>query len=177
MKRNSLIFIVSLLLFFSNLAFGSDIKGIAYVNLQKAAEMSDAGKKVKESFSQKVEKARDVVEAKQKELKKLKDSIETKSLILSEEAKKEKEREFQKEVRDYQRFIKDSQEELKREEAEISKRIINELREVIEKIGKERNYTLIFEKSRSGILYASNAVDITDEVVKIYNEQTNRKNK
>lgn len=171
MKKVSLVFILSLILFFPNFALGSGAKGIAYVDLQKALNICDAGEEAQKAFSQKIEKTRKNIGAKEEALKKLKDSIEKKILLLSEKARQEKEREYQKELRDYQRFIRDSDEELKREWAEISKKIIAELRKVVERIGEKGNYTLIFEKTTSGILYATDAVDLTDELIKAYNEQ------
>ncbi|MFH1624331.1 MAG: OmpH family outer membrane protein [Pseudomonadota bacterium] len=171
MKKTGLIFILSLILFSPNLALGASATGIGYVDLQRALNMSDAGKEAKRLFSQKVRKAQETVEAKQEELKRLKDSIEKQSLILKGDAKRERERAYQKELRDYQRFIKDSQEELKREEAEMSQDIISELGKVVERIGKEGNYVLILEKTRSAVLYASDTVDLTGTVIKAYNEQ------
>jgi len=50
-------------------------------------------------------------------------------------------------------------------------KIIDELRKIINKIGGEGKYTIILEKTRSGILYASDAVDLTDKVIKAHNEQ------
>ena len=171
MKKVSLMFILSMVLSLPGHAWGSDTEGIVYVDLQKALIMSDAGKEAKEKFAQKVNKAQKKIEVKQGELGKLKESIEKKGLLLSEEAREEKEKEYQKELRDYQRFVRDSQEELKGEEAEMSKKIIRELGKVIERMGKEGKYTLILGKNTSGILYASDTIDISDEVIKAYNEQ------
>ena len=171
MKRIGLVFLVSLILCITGYASGADTKRMVFVDLQKALNLSDAGKKAREAFSHKIEEAQKLLQTKQKELEKLKNSIEAKSLLLNEEARKKKEKEYQRELRDYQRFIRDSQEELKREEAEMSKGIIMELRKVVEMVGKKGNYTFIFEKTTSGVLYASDSVDLTEEVIKAYNEQ------
>ena len=171
MKKMGIAFVLTLMLIFPEMTLGSDVKKIAYVDLQEALNMSDAGKEAKENFTQSVEKTREVIDNKQKELKQLKESIEKQILLLSDEAKKEKQREYEKNVRDYQRFIKDSQDELKRQEKEMSQQVISELRKIVDMIGKKGNYTLIFERSTSGILYANDALDITQEVINAYNEQ------
>jgi outer membrane protein len=171
MKDLSLVFILTLVLSFPNLALGDNPKEIGYVDLQKALNTSISGKEARKNFSNKVKKTQNLLEAKQKELKELKDSLEKQSFILSEDARNEKEREYQNRMRDYQRLIKDSQEELKREEAEMVKKIYKELRVVVDKIGKKGNYTIIFEKNASAILYASDTVDLTDDVIKAYDEQ------
>ena len=175
MKKLSAALGLSLMLSIPNQAFALEGSGIVYVDLQKALIVSDAGEKAKNKFSKKVEQTQKVIEEKQTELQELKESIEKKSMLLSEEARIQKEKEYQKSLRDYQRLIRDSQEELKREEAEISKKIIVELTKVVEGIAKEGNYTLIFEKTTSGILYAADAVDLTDKVVEAYNQQEKEK--
>jgi outer membrane protein len=171
MRRIGLIFTLSLVLLFPKLALGADTVKIAYVDLQNALNTSDAGKEAKRIFSEKVKKVQKSLEAKQAELKKLKESIEKQGLILSEKARTEKEKGYQKELRDFERLYKDSQDEFNREEIEISQKIIDELRKIVKKIGGEGEYTMILEKTRSGILYAPDAVDLTDKVIKAYNEQ------
>ncbi|MFA4910241.1 MAG: OmpH family outer membrane protein [Desulfobacteria bacterium] len=171
MKKLGLIFILSLVLSFPNFVLGADTLKIGYVDLQKALNMSDTGKEAQKILSEKAIKVQKTLGEKQEKLKKLKDSIEKQGLILSEKARTEKEKEYQKELRDIERLYKDSQDEFKREEIEISQKIIDELRKSINKIGGEGNYTIILEKTRSGILYASDVVDLTDKVIKAHNEQ------
>ena len=40
---------------------------------------------------------------------------------------------------------------------------------VITQVGKERGFTLIFNKFQSGLVYADEAVDVTDDVLKRFN--------
>ncbi|MDY7034492.1 MAG: OmpH family outer membrane protein [Thermodesulfobacteriota bacterium] len=172
MKKIAFIFALFLILSLPVYATASGIEGIAYVDLQKALNMCVAGQNARANFSEKVNKTREVIEKRQEELKQFKESIEKQSILLSEDAKKEKQRDYEKEVREYQRLLKDSQEELKREEAEMTKRIIGELRKVVQILGKEGNYTVILEKSTSGILYAADAIDLTDKIIKTHNEES-----
>jgi hypothetical protein len=36
-------------------------------------------------------------------------------------------------------------------------------------VGKEKGFTLIFNKFQSGLVYADDAIDLTDEVLKVFN--------
>ncbi|MBI4618835.1 MAG: OmpH family outer membrane protein [Desulfobacterales bacterium] len=171
MKKLGLIFILSLVLSFPNFVLGADTLKIGYIDLQKALNTSDTGKEAQKILSEKAMKVQKSLEEKQERLKKMKDSIEKQGLILSEKARTGKEKEYQKELRDIERLYKDSQDEFKREEIEISQKIIDEMRKIVDKIGGEGNYAIILEKTRSGILYASDAVDLTDKVIKAHNEQ------
>ena len=41
---------------------------------------------------------------------------------------------------------------------------------VIQSIGQERGYTVIFNKFEAGLLFASDTVDVTEEVIQRFNE-------
>ncbi len=68
-----------------------------------------------------------------------------------------------------QRFQDDAERELdesrRRELGGLEGRIIP----VINQIGVERGFTLIFNKFQSGLVYADDTVDITDEVIQRFN--------
>jgi Skp family chaperone for outer membrane proteins len=57
---------------------------------------------------------------------------------------------------------------MKDDEVETKKRIGKELEKIVIKIGKKEGYTLIFEKRALGLLFFSDAIDITDQMTKEY---------
>ncbi len=69
-------------------------------------------------------------------------------------------------------MAKDFQEELQKKEAGFIQEIQKDLVEVVNKIAKEEDYTIIFERRISGILYSRKEIDITEKVIKDYNEIT-----
>ena len=143
---------------------------IGIVDFQKALEMSGEGKKAKAVFSKKVEKVQEELKGKQEELDKLKGELERQGGVLSDEARSEKEKSYQYKLRDFQRLYKDAQEELQREDAELSDKILKGLKAVVEKISGQEGYSLVLEKSSGGVLFSSPSVDITDKVIKMYDE-------
>jgi outer membrane protein len=94
--------------------------------------------------------------------------MEKQASVLSAEARKKKEDELEKLLREYQRIVQDSQAEVKKKEGELTEAIIKESREIIGKIGEEEGYTLIIEKGM--VLYSNKGIDITDSVLKKYDE-------
>lgn len=144
---------------------------IGYVDLQKALNMSEAGQAAKEEIKKKVESYDAEVKAKQEELKKLKADLEKQAMLLSEDARSTKEREYQQKVKDYQRFTKDIQEELQQEDADYTRQIIEELLKVVQELGKKQGYTVILEKTESAMLYGDESVDLTDELIKAFNQK------
>ncbi len=148
-------------------ALAADVK-IGYVDLQKALNTSEAGKAAKDRITKKVKEYEGTIDSRQKELKKLKDDLEKQGMLLSEEARGAKERDYQQKVKEFQRFTKDIQEELQQKDADFTKQILEELFKVIKEVGEKEGYTLILEQSESSILYADEKVNLTDKVIKSF---------
>lgn len=168
MKKLSL-FLVVLSLFIASHAYAENIK-IGSVDLIKALNESDSGKKAKTDLESLIKAKQSALDEKGKTIEKLKSDIEKQSSVLSAEARKAKEEELEKMIRDYQRLVADSQNEVKKKEGEFTNDIIKELRAIIEKIGAEEGYTIILEGSDGQILYKKSEIDLTDVVIKKHNE-------
>jgi outer membrane protein len=68
---------------------------LGYVDLQKALNLSESGKAAKEKIQKKVKEHEGAIDARQKDLKKLKDELEKQSLLLSVVARGGKVRDVQ----------------------------------------------------------------------------------
>ena len=145
----------------------ADVK-IGYVDLQKALNNCEAGKVAKEKISAKVKEYETQIDQKQKEMKKLKDDLDKQGLILSEEKRIAKKRDFDVKLKDLERFTKDMQEELQQQDAEFTRQIITDFSKIINELGAKDGYTAIFEKTESALLYADQNADLTDKAIKAY---------
>lgn len=154
----------------------SDYK-LAYVDLQKALNLCKAGQDAKEKFAKEVEEAEGRLALKQEELKKLKEILEKQSAMLTEETLKEKEKDYQAKLRDFKRLYEDSQNELKLQDNEAVKAILEELVIITQAYGKENGFTFVFEKSESALLFADEARDVTEAILKIYDQKYLQDNK
>ena len=148
----------------------AETQKIGYVDLQKALNLSSAGKEAKEKIKTKVQTYDAEVRERQEELKKLKDDLEKQAMLLSEEARNAKERDYQQKVKDYQRFTKDIQETLQQTDADLTRKILESLLKVVQEVGKSEGYTLVLEKTESSIVYADESIDISDEVIKPFDK-------
>jgi outer membrane protein len=149
----------------------AEVQKIGYVDLQKALNLSAAGKVAKEKIKTKVQSYDVDVQQRQEELKKLKEDLEKQAMLLSDEARNAKEREYQQKVKDYQRFTKDIQETLQQTDADLTRKILESLLKVVQDVGKNKGYTLVLEKTESSIVYADESIDMTDEVIKAFDQQ------
>jgi len=172
MKRLTISFwLISLILFWAFPLWGAEPFKIAYVDMQKALNFCEAGKEAKKQMTAEVEKVQKILAGKQKELEKLKEELEKRGLVMSESVRREKEREYQTKLRDFQRLQTDYQDELRRKDRELTEKILRDLETVIKKIGEEGKYTIILEKNQPTILYISSSLDLTEEVIKRFDQQ------
>ena len=80
-------------------------------------------------------------------------------------------------MREYQRLVSDSQDEVKKKEGELTAGILKEIRSTIDKIGEDSGYSLILENSENQVLYNTKGTDLTEIVIKKYNESKANKKK
>ncbi len=151
-------------------ASGAEGSKIGYVDLRVALNESDAGKKAKAELESLIKTKQSAIDEKGKNIDKMKGELEKQASALSPEAKKAKEDEIERFARDYQRLVQDSQNDVKKKENEITSTILKEIRDIVEKIGQADGYSLILENAEGIILYSKKDLDITDKVVKNYNE-------
>ena len=78
-----------------------------------------------------------------------------------------------KEIEDEQIAIRRFQDDAQRELQEAQRRELGGLEErilpIINQVGQAEGYTLIFNKFQSGLVYADEAVDVTDRVIQMFN--------
>ena len=140
-----------------------------YIDLQKVMALSSQGEIAKQKMQAKQEELRAELQKKQAEISVIKEEFERQGMMLSPEKRKEKENDYQKMVRDFKIFVSDSEKDMKALEGEFLKKMLKELEEVTAEFGKSGKYQLILEK-RSGIIFADDALDVTDELIKAYNK-------
>ena len=150
--------------------FGADLK-FGYVDLQQALQSVDAGKTAKSKLEKVVAAKRAELEKKQKELQKEAEAFEKKAAIMNEAARGKKQAELQRRLVEFQRGAQETQVELQKQERDLTKPIIDELRNIIEAIGKDKKFQIILEKNEGAVLFAEAGSDLTDEVVKRFNSR------
>ncbi|HVP78727.1 MAG TPA: OmpH family outer membrane protein, partial [Thermodesulfobacteriota bacterium] len=150
--------------------WAADLK-IAYVDMQRVINECHAGNEAKKAITQDGEKFQRLIAERQKELQTLKESIEKQALMLTPDARANKEREYQTKLREFQRWGEDTQNELTQKRTQMERSISMGLMKVVQKIGADEGYTLILEKNESIVLFASKTIDITDRAIKAFDAQ------
>jgi outer membrane protein len=142
---------------------------IAYVNLQKALNDSKAGAQAKSDIAAQAKEYENEFKIKQGEFLKLKSELEKQAALLSDNAKQEKIKEYQKSGEELQKLQNDVRRKLQQEDEKRTQLILGELSTILQKFGKDGGYTMILERSEGGLVYvAESVVDLTDDLIKKY---------
>lgn len=142
---------------------------IAVIDVQKVLTQSTAGKaaydKLKKMQDDRVEKAKSLND----EVSKLDSDINTKRLSLSEDKLAEMQKQLADKRISLQRFTQDADREMGEARDRELQALEAKIKPVIDALGKEMGIAVIFNKFESGLVYASEAVDITDTVIQRFN--------
>ena len=149
---------------------GAQEMKIGYVDMPRALNESQAGAKARELFKKEVDKYQKDLAKQKDDLEALKGELEKKALMMKPEERRNLELEYQRKARDFERAYKDSQAELQLKDKEFTADILQELYEVVQKIGDSEGYTLILEYSSGSLLYAAKGGDLTDRVIEAHDK-------
>ncbi len=142
-----------------------------YVDIQKAVNESLAGKEAMGKFEVEVRLTEEDILKDKDEIEKLGETIKKQGLLLTEDVRREKEKDYLRRQRDFERKIKDSKDELQLKEAEFTNDILELLIPIVHKYGKDNNYSIIFQNEVRVLLYVSDSLDLTDAIIKIFDKQ------
>ena len=145
---------------------------VAVIDVQRVLTTSTAGKAAYDRLKKLQDDRMTRAQKMQEEMTALNNDINTKKLTLSEE----KLADLQKQLADkqvaLQRFGQDADKEITDARDKALQELEGKIKPVIDSLGKEMGLAAIFNKFESGLVYASDAIDITDTVIKRFNEAT-----
>ena len=145
---------------------------VAVINVQRVLLESNQGKAARARLESVAKQKQEKAQAMRTELETMEKEISTKRLSLSQDKLDEMTKSYDEKKIALQRFAQDADRDLKAEEQKTLVELEKSIRPVIDQIGKEMGFALIFNKLESGLVYASDAVEITDMVITRYNAAT-----
>jgi outer membrane protein len=141
---------------------------IAVIDARRCIEQTEAGKKMYALFKERSAKDQKELEAKGMALKKLQEDFTKKSEVFSAEVRRDKEKELIRKQEDLQDQAREKNAAFQKEEGEAFQKLTVEIFDSAAALAREQGYTLVFE-AKSGVVYFSPAIDITDQVIKKHN--------
>jgi len=160
MKKTLIMTITILTLAFYTFA---EVK-IGVINAQKVIASTKRGKEIQAKLENYGKSKQKKVEAMQAEIKKLEAAIQ--SPALNEGTRQKKSEDLQKKKINLKRYYEDTQKELRKKYQTEMQTLQKEVMPIIDKIGKSKGFTLVFDLSIAGISYFDKTIDITELVIK-----------
>jgi outer membrane protein len=173
--------IVLVSMFFVLFAFvnlqAADASKIGLVDFQKILDNSTAGKAAQAEINKKGEAMESEIKKMGEEVESLKNNLEREALVMSREAREEKERELRTKIGDFRDLQARHVQTFKEAERELVQKIQVEVMDLLKEIGAKGNYQLILERRESGSLYFLDSMDLTDQIIEAYNKKTGKSGK
>jgi outer membrane protein len=152
-------------------ALAQTVARIAYIDVQRILARSSAGVAAREQLEKDKAAMQKDVDGKRGEVEKLREELEKKGALLSADARKEKQDTLERKVRDLRRQVDDFRAELERKEQGLLQKVLVDVSGVVERVGKQKGLLLIVEKRGAGVIYGSPEADITEEVIKAFDQE------
>ena len=176
MSKSKLLFVIAICLFIAAPpAFSAGAPKIGLIDFQKILKQSQRGKAIQADLAKQHQQMQADLDRKSKEIEELKKRLDREALVMSKAMADEKKREMRIKIND----IKVLKEKYSREILGIEKRLVRRMQKEIVKLvgqlGKKEGYQLILDKTAGGVVYAPDTIDITPQVIKVYDTSTAKK--
>ncbi len=143
---------------------------VGVMNVLRAIVECGEGKQANEEFQKKYEAKREELTKMQKELESLQQQLRSQTPSLTDQSRADLAKNVDSKNTELQRAQQDAEKEFNDLRNEIFNRIGFKLSPLMQQYAKENSYTLILDSSsqNSQLSYIDPAIDITDEIIKLY---------
>lgn len=147
---------------------------IAIMSLQGALVGTNDGQAANKKLTAEFEPKQKEFKARQAEISQEEAQLQKSANVMSSEKQADMQRQIDEKKRQLQRDIQDAQESLQNEQQQVLQKLGQRLMAVINKYAKDNGYTMVLDDSNPSnpILYAATDVDITRDIIDLYNKTT-----
>ncbi|MEO8592191.1 MAG: OmpH family outer membrane protein [Candidatus Solibacter sp.] len=172
MKKNFVVF-PALVLGMAAMAFGQAAPTkVAIIHVQNAILQTKDGQKAANELQGRFAPKKAGLDKKQNEIATLQDQLRKGSATMSEDAKAKLMRDIDAGNKSLQRDTEDAQADLDSEQGKIMQDLGGKVMAVLEKFATANGYAVVLDVSnpQTPVLWAASAVDITGDIVKLYDQ-------
>jgi outer membrane protein len=138
---------------------------IAVIDTERVLLASETGKKALGDLKKLQEAKESELKARQQEIQELQTKVQDGRLSLAKDKLSDMEKQLEDKVIALRRLQDDATRELNKKRDDVLAQIDQKVMPVINQVGKELGYTMIFRKFESGLIYADDSIDITNQVI------------
>ena len=147
---------------------------VAVINVQSAIVSTKDGQKAAADLETKYGPRRKQVDARQSELSSLRDQLQKGQNTLSDAAKNELYKNIDQKTKALNRDMEDAQAELQQDQERLIADLSQKIQVVLDKYARDNGYALVLDVSsqQTPVVYASNTIDITKDIVDLYDKSS-----
>jgi len=149
---------------------------VGIIHIQNALLGTKEGQKAAQDLQAKFEPTSKKLQSMRDEINRLQAELSKGSNTMGEERRRELARQIDQKTRELNRATEDAQEAFQQEQQRILQELGQKMMAVIGKYSREHGYAVILDVSnpQSPVLYAANGVDITQDIIKLYDEEAEK---
>ena len=147
---------------------------VAAINIQAAIIGTKDGQKAAAELNAKMQPKKKELEQRQNDINALQDQLNKGQNTLSESAKTDLYKNIEAKKKTLQREVEDAQADLEADQQKLLSQLGQKILAVIEKYSRDNGITMVLDVSnpQTSVLYASPSVDITKEIIDLYDKST-----
>jgi outer membrane protein len=142
---------------------GAELVKVGVFDPSRVFETSALGKKMRSEIEALTQKKRSEVQGKEEEIKALQEKFKQEEPSLSEDKRGDRERVLQQKGIELKRLRDDASREVQAQVSDIEERFQKQVLAVIETMGREDGFTMIFD--RAALAFSAPAADVTERIV------------
>jgi outer membrane protein len=153
-------------------AGGSAPTKVGVIQIQAAIVSTKDGQAAAADLENRLGPKRKELEGRQNEIKDLQDKLTRGGNTMAQNIKDDIQRDIEAKTKRFNRDMEDAQAEFEGEQQKLVNELGGKLMQVIDKFAQQNGYSVILDVSNPNtpVLYASNAVDITKEIIDLYDK-------
>ncbi len=145
---------------------------IGIVDIDLAINSTAEGKAAREELARKQREAEAALHPMIERMKEMQEDFQTKRFVISDEARFQRQLDLAEVQNEIESKVAELKGQLQVDEQRLKGPLLAKLGGIIEALGKENGFTMILRRGAPGLLYAREALDVTDLVIEKYNQKS-----
>ena len=146
-------------------AVAAEVRPIGLIDSQRIVKEYGAARDAQEQVQKYIKDLERDIGEKEQSLQRFMEDLESQKMLLGEAALQAKQQEFQKMRDDYLSFREQADQKAETEYKSRIGPIIDQVRTIAERLGKEEGFGIIVDSASLTTLYVDSSVDLTDKVL------------
>ena len=162
-------FLAKIFILVSFIGFSNANENIRFININYIVNNSEAGKSLNKLIENKSKEISSELDRLSKKIGKKKEKIISQKNILKKEEYEKLVKTYEEDIKKYNNIRKKKNEDFSKFRVNSQKKIIESLNPIITTFLKKESVQILLQKEQ--IIFGDNKLDITDEILKIFNDK------